>query len=132
MSRDPDYLEECVRRLVKAARAAMNILPHGDHHRDDLGRAVAFARPHAEEAKDHPNPLSFIRVDNERSINPAHVVSVEYENRFYANGHDIRLVVRMIDGSCLRVDDTSHYLGGTDIHKLKARIEWAVAAGFQP
>lgn len=131
MSRDPEYLEECVRRLVKAGRLAMNVMSPTCHLRADLANAIAFARPHDVEAKEHPNPQAFIRVDNERSINPAHVVSVEYENRFYANGHDSRLVVRMIDGRSLRVDDTSGYLGGTDIHQLKARIEWAVAAGWQ-
>ncbi len=49
--RDPLYLEECVRRLVKASRLALNVMPQPCWIRDDLTAAIAFARPHADEAQ---------------------------------------------------------------------------------
>lgn len=131
MSHDPDYLEECVRRLVKAARAVLNVLPSTDHHRADLARAIGFARPHANEAEENPDPFAMIDLGEGRWINPRHVHSVVIDRTFYANGSDAVLVVTMCDARQHRVRDTSMYLGGVNIYSLQQRINWAISAGFQ-
>jgi hypothetical protein len=57
------------------------------------------------------------------TINPAYVVSMEWDRRWYANGPgDSVLVIRMHGGHEHRIKHEPHLMGGTDAYKVEAAI----------
>lgn len=63
-----------------------------------------------------------IRITNELSINPAHVASVQQDNRFYMNGSATYLVITMADGKVHRVE----HGWGVDVFAIEKQINEAL------
>lgn len=70
-----------------------------------------------------------IRVSRDLSVNPQHVMSMEWERRHYAMGPgDSVLIIRMVTGHEHRVRHEPDYLDGTDCYRIEREISKAVAA----
>lgn len=70
-----------------------------------------------------------IRIGRHRHINPAYVVFMEWDRRFYANGSDSALVITMHDGTQHRVEHQPGYLDGADAYAVEKAILAAQEAG---
>lgn len=57
------------------------------------------------------------------TINPAFVASMEWEGRWYMNGHgDSTLIIRMQDGHVHRIKHQPQYLDGVDAYQVEKAI----------
>lgn len=71
-----------------------------------------------------------IRAGRDLLINPHHVMSMEWEQRHYANGPgDSVLLIRLVTGHTHRIKHEPHLWGGTDAYAVEKAICEATREG---